>query len=92
MPPLDLLRSTGPHAGLATLSATLWNVWASLPAPERTALALRDEHPGMGEEALALGVALALDRNEPWDEVMAAARAAVQETRGILDTNGKVTR
>lgn len=57
--PLELLRSTGPHAGLASLSGELFAVWITLPRPQRTALACRDTHPGMGEEALATGIALA---------------------------------
>lgn len=94
---LDLLRSTGPHLGLASLSGELFAVWVTLPRAQRTALAFRDTHPGMGEEALTAGIALALLRDEvtplPWGEAMTAARQAVQETRGILDPiNGKVTR
>lgn len=97
MTPLEQLRSTGPHAGLASLSGELFAVWITLPRPQRTALACRDTHPGMGEEALATGIALALHRDDvaplPWGEAMTAARGAVQETRGILDAvNGKVTR
>lgn len=94
---LDLLRSSGPHAGLASLSGELFAVWLSLPRPQRTALAFRDSHPGMGEEALTTGIALAFLRDEvaplSWGDAMTAARGAVQETRGILDAvNGKVTR
>ena len=97
MRPLDLLRSRGPHAGLASLSGELFSVWVTLPRPERTALAFRDTHPEMGEEGLAMGIALALHHDEaapiPWEEAKTAARVALRATRSILDaTHGKVTR
>lgn len=41
MTPLEQLRSTGPHAGLASLSGELFAVWVTLPRPQRTALAFR---------------------------------------------------
>lgn len=88
--PLDTLRSTGPHAGLAALSAELWAAWMALPKPQRVALALRDEYPRTGELALAAGIAVEL--GGPWSDALKLARAALRETRGILDPDGKVTR
>lgn len=90
--PLDLLRSTGPHAGLAALSAELDAAVDALPKAQRVALALRDAYPRMGERHLEPCIAVELCTDRSWAEAMNLARAALRETRGILDpVLGRVT-
>lgn len=85
-------RRPYPPAQEAYSDACYW--W--LPRPERIALACRDTHPGMGEEALVIETALALSTSysEASPQLLRrVAVAALEKTRGILDhINGKVTR
>lgn len=91
--PLELLRSTGPHAGLAAMSGELWQAWLNLPPPERQALALRDSRPAIAEEVLAEYLVIWRPMDVSRGDALLTARAALRRTRGILDPiNGKVTR